>query len=134
MSDTNGSEAPSTSVPQIPLSRDEARAAIFTSREPQKREVIFNGVKIEIRQPLLSDIIAARDQGDENSAIVNTLVMYAFLPGTDIKVFEPGDAQALLAMPFGASFADASKAITEMTNVSFPEVKPDSKGTNGSTP
>ena len=102
--------------------RDKMRAAIFATRERQRRLVNFFGEDIEIRQPSLEDILGAREDADEGNmatGVIKTLLKYAFIPGTDERVFEDTDADQLLALPFGADFTRVSRALEELTEVNF---------------
>jgi hypothetical protein len=99
--------------------RDELRAKLLASRAPTSKAVTFFGEKIEIRQPTLGAILAAREQDDRESAIINTLIMYAYVPGTDELVFEDADIDALKGMPFGGDFVAVSKALEDLTTINF---------------
>jgi hypothetical protein len=102
----------------VPQSRDQVRAQIFASKTVKKKLVDFFGVKIEIRQPQLADILQARKEG-EQSGVIGILVDHAYVPNTDQKIFEPTDKDALLQMPFGGDFLEVSNALEELTNVNF---------------
>jgi hypothetical protein len=106
------------------------RAEILKTRTP-KRELVddFFGHPIELIQPLLGDIIAAQSNEDRESAVIDTLVKYAVIPGTTEKVFEEGDAEALKQQPFGKEFIAVSKALAKLTDVDFLDKKPGSDKT-----
>lgn len=97
----------------------EARAKIFGSKKAASKIVNFFGADIEIRQPKLGDIIAAREEVDKQAAVIATLVAYAYLPGTDQKMFTPEDGDLFMEMPFGADFLRITAAIEELTDVNF---------------
>lgn len=99
--------------------RDELRAKIFAAHERKFLNVMFMGAEIEIRQPKLGDIINAREEENRQAALIKTLVTYAFVPGTDEKVFEEADADALLELPFGNDFLEVNKAIEKLTDINF---------------
>lgn len=109
--------------PKAP-SRNDIRAKIFAKREIKKKVIQFFGSEIELRQPTLGDIINARENEDRQAAVIETLVKYAYVPGTDERVFEDADAEAFANMPFGADFLRASKALEELTEVNFLDKKP----------
>lgn len=113
--------------------RDELRGQIFAESKLNIIPVLFFGAKIELRQPQLQDILAAQKSEDRESAVIETLIEYAFIPGTEEKVFEPGDAAGLKAKPFGADFLRISKALEELTEVNFLDKLPSSKGDLTST-
>jgi hypothetical protein len=99
--------------------RDEMRAKLLATKRPRTIEVDFFGEKIDLRQPTLGDILRARDNEDRTAAVVDILVSYAYIPGTDEKIFETGDADSLLAMPFGGDFIAVTKALETLTAVNF---------------
>lgn len=107
-----------TVLPRIPT-RNEVRAKIFARKDVKKKRVDFFGTEIELWQPKLRDIIAAQESTDREASIIETLVKYAFLPGTEEHVFEEADADSLKEMPFGADFLRVSKALEELTEVNF---------------
>lgn len=99
--------------------RDELRAKIFAAHERKFEIVKFMGAEIELRQPKLGDIISAREEENRQAAVIKTLVTYAYVPGTDERVFEEGDADALMELPFGQDFLNVNTAIEKLTDVNF---------------
>lgn len=99
--------------------RDELRAKVFAEKKLNIVPVVFFGVTIELRQPIMSDILKAQTNEDREAAIIQTLVDYAYVPGTEEKCFEDTDAAAFKTMPFGADFLRVSKALEELTEVNF---------------
>lgn len=105
------------------VTRDSLRAAIFKTRQPKSKIIQFFDAEIEIRQSQLGDIISAKENEDRQAAVIETLVNNAFVPGTDIKVFEMADAESFKAMPFGADFIRVTKALEELSEVNFLDKK-----------
>lgn len=105
------------------LTRDQIRAKVFADKKLKTEEIEFFGAKIEIRQMKLADILNAQATEDRESAIIDTLIKYAFIPGTDEKVFEEGDAASLKNMPFGADFGRVAKAMETVSEVNFLDTK-----------
>ena len=99
--------------------RDSLRAKVFTEHKVKTVSVEFFGATIELRQPTMEDIVKAQANPDREAIIVRTLVDYAYVPGTDEKVFELGDAASLMKMPFGIDFLRVSKALEGLTEVNF---------------
>lgn len=100
--------------------RDELRAKIFgNTNERNVIPVTFFGADIELRQPALEDILRAQQIENREAAIIQTLVDYAYVPGTEEKAFEDGDAESFKKMPFGADFLRVSKALETLTEVNF---------------
>jgi hypothetical protein len=99
--------------------RDEMRAKLLATKRPKSVPVDFFGETIELRQPTLGDILKARDNTDRTAAVIDILVSYSYIPETDEKIFESGDADALLSMPFGGDFIAVTKALETLTAVNF---------------
>lgn len=102
--------------------RDEIRGAIFATKKLAKEEVEFFGQKIELRQPRLSDVISiqnAAKEGGTQSAIVEALIKYAFIPGTDEHLFEEADTAEFLQMPFGQDLINVADALERLSKVNF---------------
>lgn len=99
--------------------RDELRAKIFSDKKLNIIPVEFFGGTIELRQPALGDILKAQTNEDREAAVIETLIDYAFVPGTEEKVFEKADAASMKALPFGADFLRVTKALEELTEVNF---------------
>lgn len=118
---TDATKAPSE--PAV-TSKDSLRAAIFTTRKPAKKVIDFFGVNIELRQPILEDILqAANTEGNSNQAVIDQLVKYAYVPDTDILIFDEADADQFKVMPFGKEFVAVIDALQELTGVNFPNKK-----------
>lgn len=99
--------------------RDELRAAIFDSKSKQRKskEIELFGQKVDIRQPTVGQVSKMANRTDNVSAIVQILIEYAYVPGTDDKVFEDSDRDSLMDMPTGKWLDDLNKAITELTGI-----------------
>jgi hypothetical protein len=104
--------------------RDQIRAQVFSAESSKiKSEVVeFFGAKIEIRQSTLGQTISAQNDEDRESAIIDLLVKNAYVPNTDIRVFEDTDAEQFKLMPFGADFIRVSKTMEILTGIDFREV------------
>lgn len=117
-------------VQETALTRDQIRAAVLgTPHKPRSKIITFFDSKIEIRQGTLGDIIQANDTEDRKAAIIRILIERAFVPGTNINVFEDADEQVLLNLPFGKDFIEVNRAIEEISEVNFLDRGP----TSGST-
>lgn len=114
--------------------RDKIRGAIFSSDalKPQTKTIVFFGQTIEIRQPNLRTILSISSGGDRQSAMVDMIIAYAYVPGSDEKVFEEADKDQLLEIPFGKDFSDLQKAITAMTDINF--LQGDAEKNSAATP
>lgn len=103
--------------------RDKIRAQVFQSRKPKAKVIEFFDAEIELRQPTLGAILDAANEEERRAAIIDTLVNYAYVPGTDEKVFEDTDADSFKAMPWGADFQRVAKTLEEITELNFLDKK-----------
>lgn len=117
--DTVNKAAVEAGVAQARLSRDELRARVFAAdnKKPKSKTIVFFGVEIELRQGTLSSILAERD--NKQAAIVDFLIGNAYVPGTNERAFEEGDAEQFMTMPFGEDFVKVTKALEELSGVNF---------------
>lgn len=105
--------------------RDEIRAQVFAPKEVKTKDLTFYGAKIELRQPRLEDILAVQqsdanlEEGQVSVAAISILLQYAYVPGTSEKVFEEGDRDALLKLPFDENMTQLTEALQELTDVNF---------------
>lgn len=103
-------------VPEKDLSRDEARAAIFGTKS-KSEDAVFNGVKVELREPSVSDVLDFQQNSDRKAGVTNLLVNYVYMPKTQEKLFEPEDADSLLALPWNSDFQALQNKILSMMGV-----------------
>ena len=113
--------------------RDKLRASLLSSKTVTSIPVVFFGEKIELRQPRLEDVLAVQNNEDREVAVIETLINYAYVPGTEERVFEDGDKDTLKKMPFGADFIRVSQALETLTEVNFLDKSDTSKGDPTST-
>jgi len=103
--------------------RDALRAKLFSGEtsKPKTKDVIFFGQKIELHQPPVRLILAMKNDPDADRAsqMIDMVVKYAYVPGTDELVFDDSDKDTLLGMPFGGDFTRLSTAIAELTDIDF---------------
>lgn len=109
-----------TAAEAAPITRDSVRSAIFANAGKYRKETLsFFGTEIELRQPSLGAIIEAKEAANSQNAIINTLIRYAYVPGTNVKVFEDADEEALRELPFGGDFIEVTKKLEVLTEVNF---------------
>jgi hypothetical protein len=110
-----------TNEVEVP-SRDSIRAAILgTEHKPKTKVIEFFGQQVELRQGTLGDILEARESEDRQGAVIRVLTERAFIPNTDVRIFEESDAEVLKKLPFGPDFIRVSNALEELTDVNFRE-------------
>ena len=99
--------------------RDEIRAKILSQENMRGKsvELKFFGADIELRQPSLGQIQQYMESGDNKISLIRMLLDYAYVPGTDERVFEAGDVEALSQLPFGEDMSKVAAAIEKFTSL-----------------
>lgn len=110
--------------------RDSMRSQILGATKAKSILCTFFGVEVEIRQPSLGEILLAEEETTKSAQAVAMVVKYCYVPGTDDKVFEAADYEALLLLPFGDDFVRVQKAIAQLTNVNVDKALGNSETTS----
>ena len=98
------------------MTRDAMRAKIFSAKPKTETVEDFYGATLELRQPSLAVALEARNQ-EENEHVFTMLLDYAFVPGTDEKVFESTDVEMIRALPFGPSMTDLLAKVNKLLGI-----------------
>lgn len=102
------------------MNREQLRAQIFqeSNRKPKSKVVKFYGVDVEVRQPLVVDVLEDRsDDGDKRIAMLRLAIKYSYVPGSDDRIFEDGDYDSLKTMPLDESFQNVFEAINTLSSI-----------------
>lgn len=100
------------------LNRDQLRAALIGKKHAPKRELVtLFGVEVELQQPTLRSILQARDTDDEMVRTADVFIRYAYVPGTDERVFEEGDRDAILNWPYTEELLKVQQVIGDLTGI-----------------
>ena len=97
--------------------RDELRSKIFASKAFMTQEITLFGATVELRQPTLGQILSAQEEDDRKVGLLRLLVEYCFVPGTDERVFEDGDLESIMNMPFSKDIEELNKVMLGLTNI-----------------
>jgi hypothetical protein len=110
------------------LSRKEIRAKLLGDKHSPKSKLIsLWGIDIELRQASLKDILQAQQTDDDVANAVRMIIRYAYVPGTDERVFEEADRDTILGWPFGQELVDLQMAIAELTGVDISKAEEELK-------
>ncbi len=109
------------------LSRGELRLALLKSRKPKSQIIELFGEEVEIRQPTLGQILDIREEDSLKARAVSIIIERVFVPGTDENVFEEGDREALLNMPFGDEIAQINNVINELSGINMDDAEKNSE-------
>lgn len=102
-----------------PMNRDDIRAKIFANTgKPKSKVITFFDTEVELRQPSVGEIEELQDTVEVNKArTVRTLIRYAYVPGTDEKMFDNADIEGLSQLPWSKGFSTVVKTVAELTGV-----------------
>lgn len=105
--------------------RDSIRSAILSSESKRRKSKVlpFFGQDIEIRQPSVGDMMKF---SEGNKSFIQVLIDFAFVPGTNEKVFEATDKAALEELPFNEDVQAVLDAVTELTSASVKDAEKNS--------
>ncbi len=104
------------------VSRDDIRQAIFSAqnRKRKRKTVPLFGTEVEVRQPTVQEMRELGGSDDSSQlAIVTMLINFAFVPGTDEKVFSEGDYDMLASMPLDGDMTNIVRIVQELTSISI---------------
>jgi hypothetical protein len=101
--------------------RDKIRSAIFSGRKFKSKKITMFGSKVEVRQPSVGQLLKMEQSEDRTKALVNMLINYCYVPGTDDKVFEMSDEAGLLELPVSDWLTNFNGAISELSGVDLEE-------------
>lgn len=107
-------------VMEIPLTRDEIRAVLL-GKTPKAKSVAIEvyGVKLSLKQPRFGDIMTAREEPNPAKRAVELIIQYAYVPGSEDRVFEDTDMEMILRWPFGEDLVRLQNAIAELTGLNI---------------
>ena len=97
--------------------RDALRGRLMGAKKFRSERIKLFGEDVEIRQPSVGQILDAQEFEDQKKALVNILVNYCFIPGTEEKIFEDTDEGAIMEWPVGEWFTEINQAIQKLTNI-----------------
>ncbi len=106
------------------LTRDQLRAALVgKTHQPERQMVTLFGQEVELQQPTLASILGAREDLDEKTRVADVFINYAYVPGTNERVFEEGDRDTILNWPFGEELIEVQRVIAKLTGVDIADAE-----------
>ena len=109
--------------------RDKLRSELLKKREFKKKIITLFDQEVEIRQPSLGQVLTVREEKDRRKLTHRMYIDHCFVPGTDEKVFEEGDLEVLMALPFEDAWIQLSSAVAELTGVDLEDAEKNSEST-----
>ena len=108
----------------VPPTRDELRAILIGNKvKPEFELITIFGVEVEFRQPSFGDLMKVREIGDEGTRAVEMIIQYAYVPGTNDRVFEDSDRDIILGWPFGKDLVKVNSVIAKLTGIDIEAIE-----------
>ncbi len=106
------------------LTRDQMRAVLLGDpAKPESEDIEIFGIKVEFRQPTFGAMMDARTIADDKTRTVEMIVAYAFVPGTNERVFEDTDRDTILSWPFSSDIVEIQRVIARLTGVDIEAIE-----------
>jgi len=100
------------------LTRDQLRSGLLGNNIKAKSKVItVFGFEMELKQPTFGDIMDARQIEDTKVQAAHLIINYAYIPGTNERIFEEGDMDAILGWPFSADLMLLQQTIGDLSSL-----------------
>jgi len=111
-----------------PLTRDQLRAALIGKKHKCESELVtLFGVQVELHQPTLAAILDAREEDDIQTRTADVFIRYAYVPGTNERIFEDTDRATILDWPFTQDLIEVQSVIARLTGVDIGTVEEELK-------
>jgi hypothetical protein len=92
--------------------RDALRSAILGERPTSSIVTLDNGMEIEVREGAVGSTLDAVSVTDLKKRMARMLIEACYVPGTNDKVFEETDFDALMQLPASGTYTKLMNAIT----------------------
>jgi hypothetical protein len=97
--------------------RDSLRSKLFAGNKGKTKIFDWDGVKIELHQPTVGEIMKMQDNKDDKSVLVDAIIRHCYVPGTKDKVFEPTDVDGIMEMPIGDWLTNFNNALSDLSGI-----------------
>jgi len=97
--------------------RDEIRSKFFSTQTAVRLIALSSGFEVEVRQPTVGAQLDLIEQPDQKKRMLRVFVDNVFVPGTNEKVFEEGDYEAMMLIPASGDYQKIMTAMTELMDL-----------------
>ena len=101
---TNTNNEPAISI------RDKIRTAVLDSKAEGEVVLVF-GVQIEVRPPILGELMQYRDFQNDDTLLARAIVKNCYVPGTLEREFDDTDIEVINGRQFSSDLKRLNKAI-----------------------
>lgn len=103
--------------------RDELRAKVLATRQPKAERLEAFGITVEARQAKMKDIIASTGDEHKGHTLAYMMTKMLYIPETNEPLFEDGDIDALMEMPYDEHMQRISEVFTRLNGIKVDEAK-----------
>ncbi len=105
--------------------RDSIRSKIFSSNAFKRETIEVFDTTIDVRQAPLGRVLDLQGMfsSDRKAAISRALIEFCVVPDTNEAVFDEGDVEQILELPFGEDFQKLQEKINKIMGVTEDDVK-----------
>jgi len=100
---------------------NDIRNKLLTDIKPERIKINIRGVDVEVQQPIVKDILNA--DAEDTSFIIDMMVRYCYIPGTNERVFKDEDKEIILQWPMGEWFTSFGEAFNKLASVDKSDMK-----------
>lgn len=104
------------------MSRTAIRDAILGAK-PKSAIIKLFGQDVELRQPTMGQMFETQGEGTPAQISARMLAKYAYVPGTDERVFEDMDADTIANLPWGEDLIKMQEAISKLNGIDLKTVQ-----------
>lgn len=97
--------------------RKAIREQIFSAKPNSKVIPLANGIKVEVRQPTVGDGLNMALMEDVKARVIRMFTDHIYVPGSDEKVFDVADAEALMELPNGGDYQLLTTTINDLMDL-----------------
>jgi len=113
-----------TKLVEVPLTRQQIRDQLLGhAPKPKRTPITLFGIKIELQQPTLRAILDVQEVEDTKERSTGMIIDYAYVPGSNEKIFEPADREVILNWPFNNELVELQVAIAKLTGIDIEEAE-----------
>jgi hypothetical protein len=102
-----------TTAPPQRLSRDEARARVLNAKPQTSEALSLFGVEVFIMEPPMNEVMEMQQEPDRTLAMARGIIRFVRLHDGS-PLFEEGDEQVIMGLPYGKDLQALSGAMNEM--------------------
>jgi len=113
----------------LTTSRDEIRAKVFASRPRSIKTIQLFGADVELRAFTVAELQKMMNEKSEIPPLAAMLIRYAYVPGTDEKVFDDADVAAIGNLETGKWVDELSTHVAALTGIDLRSAEKNSEGT-----